>query len=79
MNWKISSEGHDKWEELVRRYERSNSSGTPRADLHEDIRKTAFGALVPSELEQLLAMNRPRLNTHEHDSKRRFRLAIEAR
>ena len=50
---------------LVRRYERSKSSGTTTAALCEDIRTAALEALVPSELEQHLAMNRARLITYE--------------
>ena len=57
--------GLDKWEELVRRYERSKSSGTTAAALEKDIKTFAFEALVPSELEQHLAMNRARLTTYE--------------
>ena len=49
--------GLEKWEELVRRYERSKSSGTTTAALHEDIKT--------SELEQHLTMNRARLITYE--------------
>ena len=43
--------------EELRRYEASKSSGTTTAALDEDI-KTAALAVVPSELEQHLAMNR---------------------
>ena len=57
--------GLEKWEELVRRYEKSKSSGTTTAALDEDIKTAALGALVPSELEQHLAMNRARLITYE--------------
>ena len=56
--------GLEKWEELVRRYERRKSSGTTTAALDEDINTAALEALVPSELEQHLAMNRARLITY---------------
>ena len=57
--------GLEKCEELVGRYERSKSSGTTTAALDEDIKTAALEALVPSELEQHLAMNRGRLITYE--------------
>ena len=57
--------GLTKWVELVRRYERSKSSGTTAAALHEDMKTAALDALVPSELEQHLAMNHARLITYE--------------
>ena len=41
-----------KWEELVRRYERSQTSGMTTAGLDEDINTAALEALVPCELEQ---------------------------
>ena len=56
--------GPEKWEALVRRYERSKSSGTTTTALDEDIETAALEAL-PSELEQHLAMNRARLITYD--------------
>ena len=56
--------GFEKWEELVRRYERSKSSGTTTPALDVDIKTAALEALVPSELERHLAMNHARLITH---------------
>ena len=44
----------EKWEELVRRYDRSKPSGTTTAALDEDIKTAALEALVPSELEEHL-------------------------
>ena len=64
-NCKIFPAGIEKWEELVRRYERSKSSGTTAAALDEDIQIAALEALVPSALEQHLAMNRARLIAYE--------------
>ena len=55
--------GLAKGEELVRRYERSKSSGTTTSA--QDITSAALEALVPSELEQHFAMNRARLITNE--------------
>ena len=52
--------GLEKWEELVRRYERSKSSGTTTAALDEDVKTAALEVLVPRELEQHLAMKRAR-------------------
>ena len=52
--------GLGKWEELLRRYERSTSSGTTRAGLDEDIKTAALEALVPSESQQHFAMRRAR-------------------
>ena len=46
----------EKWEELVRRYERSKSSGATTTALDEDIKTAALEAFVPSELEQHLAI-----------------------
>ena len=57
--------GLAKWDELVRRHERSKSSGTTTTALDEDIKTAALEALVPSELNQHLAMNRARLITNE--------------
>ena len=64
-NCKIFPQDSRNWDELARRYEKSNSSGTTTAALDEDIKTAALGALVPSELEQHLAMNRARLITYE--------------
>ena len=55
----------EKWEALVRRYERSKSSGTATAAHDEDIKTAALEALVPNELDQHLAMNRARLIAYE--------------
>ena len=68
----------DKWEELVRRYERSKSSGTTTAALDEDIKTAVDEALVPRELEQYLAMNRTRLITCEQ-VRSKIQAYIEAR
>ena len=46
------------------RYERGKSDGTTTAALDEDIKTAALEALVPTELEQHLAMNRARLITY---------------
>ena len=53
--------GLETWEELVFRSERSRASGND----DEDIKTAALEALVPSEQEQPLAMNRTRLITYE--------------
>ena len=57
--------GLEKWEELVRQYEWSKSSGTTTTALDDDIKTAALETFVPSELEQHLAMNRARLITYE--------------
>ena len=57
--------GLEKWEALLRRYERSKSSATRTATLDEDCEIAALEALVLSELEQHLHINRPRLITYE--------------
>ena len=46
--------GLEKGEELVRRYERSKSSGTTTAALLEDMKTAALKALVPDELDSIL-------------------------
>ena len=51
--------------DVVRRYERNESSGTTTAALDEEIKTAAREALVPSVLEQHLALNRARLITYE--------------
>ena len=59
--------GLEKWDELVRGYE-----GASRAERRqqllmktdEDIKNAALEALVPSELEQHLAMNQPCTTDH---------------
>ena len=56
---------HLKWEELVRRDERSKSSGTTTAAFDEGIKTAALEGLVPSESEQHLVMNRARLITNQ--------------
>ena len=55
----------EKWEEVVRRYERSKSSGTTTAALEENIKTAALEALVQAELKQHFAMIRARLITYE--------------
>ena len=75
----------EKWEELVRRYDRIKWSGTTTAALDEDIKTAALEAPVPSELEQHLAMNRARLITYEqvrseiqaHTEGRRSQFALQ--
>ena len=57
--------GLEKWEELVRRYQRSKSSGTTTAFLDVHVKTPALEALVPSALEQHLATNRARLITYK--------------
>ena len=57
--------GLEKCEELVRRYERTKSSGTMTKALDDDINTAALEARVPSELEQHFVMNRARLITYE--------------
>ena len=47
--------GHERWEELVRRYERSKSSRPATIALNEDIKTAAFEVCVPSEWEQNFA------------------------
>ena len=54
-----------RWEELVRRYVRSKSSGATTTAVNDDIKTAAFEALVPTELKQHLVMNRARLITYE--------------
>ena len=54
----------EKWEELVRRYEKRRAGGVTQV-LDDDIKTAALEALVPAELEQHLAMNRTRLSTYE--------------
>ena len=57
--------GLEKWKEVVRRYDKSKSSGTTTAALDEDIKTAALEALVPSGLEQHLARSRARLIMYE--------------
>ena len=64
-NYKTFPTGLEKWEVLVRPYERSNSSGTVTASLDEHIKTGALEALVLCELGQHLATNRIRRTTYE--------------
>ena len=48
----------------MRRYRRIESNGTTTTALDEDIKTAALEALIPSELEPHLAMNRARLITY---------------
>ena len=71
--------GLEKWDEVVRRYDRSKSSGATTTALDDAIKTAALEALVPGGLEQTqhLAMNRARLITLRADSKRNPSLALE--
>ena len=62
----------------MRRCKRNKSSGTTTAALDEDITTAALEALVPSELEQHLAMNRARLTMYEQIQSK-IQANIEAR
>ena len=57
--------GLERWEELVRRYEKRRAGGMPTAVLDDDVKTAALEALVPGDLEQHLAMNRSRLSTYQ--------------
>jgi len=51
----------EKWEALVRRFERRRAHGGPVRPLEEDIKISALEGLVPPELESHLALNASRL------------------
>eukprot|EP00971_Amphidinium_carterae_P263424 5226408-Amphidinium_carterae.1 len=55
----------ERWDDLVRRYEKRRAGGDPAQTLDGDIKVAALEALVPVELEQHLAMNRARLPTYD--------------
>jgi hypothetical protein len=55
----------ERWEELVRRYEKRRAGGTVQP-IDDDIKTAALESMVPPELEQHLAMNRARLPTYDH-------------
>ena len=53
----------EKWEDLVRRCERSRDAHGRAAPLTDDIKQAALAALVPQELERHLQMNAGRLSS----------------
>eukprot|EP00971_Amphidinium_carterae_P330074 6462928-Amphidinium_carterae.1 len=55
----------EKWDDLIRRYEKRRAGGDPAQILDGDIKIAALEALVSVELEHHLAMNRTRLTTYE--------------
>ena len=54
----------EKWDGLLRRYQKRRAGGEVMQPVDDDIKISALEGLVPSELEQHLAMNRSRLRTY---------------
>eukprot|EP00971_Amphidinium_carterae_P327631 6459087-Amphidinium_carterae.1 len=54
----------ERWDDLVRRYEKRRAGGAASQELDGDIKIAAIESLVPAELEQHLAMNRSRLKDY---------------
>ena len=55
----------EKWDDLVRRYQKRRSGGNEVQRLDDDIKVSALESMVPQDLEQHLAMNRSRLTTYQ--------------
>ena len=68
----------EKWEDLVRRYERSRDSHGRAAPLCDDIKQAALEALVPSELERHLQLSSGRLTSYSQ-TREEVRLFLETR
>ena len=68
----------ERWEDLVRWYERSRDSQGDATLLSEDIKQAALEALVPTELEKHLQLNAARLPRFT-DTCEEVRLFIETR
>ncbi|CAK0798924.1 unnamed protein product, partial [Prorocentrum cordatum] len=56
--------GLERWEELVTKYDRSNTSRGEARTLPEDIKMAALESLVPQELETHLQLNATRFDTY---------------
>ena len=54
----------ERWDELVRRYEKRRAGGSAAQSLDGDVKVAALEALVPHELEQHLALHRARLSNY---------------
>ena len=55
----------ERWEDMIRRYERRKDSAGNRTKLDEETRMSAFEMLIPEDIENHLMLNRKRLSTYE--------------
>ena len=55
----------ERWEDMIRRYERRKDSTGHRTKLDEETKMSAFEMLIPEDIENHLMLNRKRLNTYE--------------
>ena len=55
----------EKWEEQIRRFEKSKDADGHTEKLSNSVKMTAFQALLPENLENHLVLNRKRINTYE--------------
>jgi hypothetical protein len=55
----------ERWEEMIRRYERRKDSTGNRTKLDEETKMSAFEMLIPEDIENHLMLNRKRLSTYE--------------
>ena len=55
----------EKWEEQIRRFEKSKDADGCTEKLSNSVKMTAFQALLPENLENHLVLNRKRINTYE--------------
>ena len=55
----------ERWEEMIRRYERRKDSTGNRTKLDEETKISAFEMLIPEDIENHLMLNRKRSSTYE--------------
>ena len=55
----------ERWEQLVRRYEKQKDSEGQKQVVARDVKMTSFEMMVPSDIENHLILNRSRINTYE--------------
>lgn len=55
----------ERWEQLIRRYEKQRDSEGRHQVIPRDIKMTAFEMMLPPELENHLVLNRSRINSYE--------------
>ena len=68
----------ERWEEMIRRYERRKDSTGNRTKLDEETKMSAFEMLIPEDIENHLMLNRKRLSTYELQ-KEEVKMILETR
>ena len=68
----------ERWEDMIRRYERRKDSTGQRTKLDEETKMSAFEMLIPEDIENHLMLNRKRLNTYDLQ-KEEVNMILEAR